>query len=479
MAFGFECLRAFRDELKAKGADIARTAKKVGKDDPRRVIHSLKVGLALTLISLYYYFQPLYDGFGVDAMWAVLTVVLVFEFSVGATIGKLVNRIAATLSAGALSVGVHRLATLSGETGEAILLAFFVFLVGSVVTFTRFYPALKARYDYGLLIFLLTFCMVTVSGYRDDDLFEIAHKRLSTVIIGSFTAVVICVCICPVWIGADLHKSVVNNMEKLGDFLEEFGAEYFATSEDTEQRNDKSRLEGYKSVLNSKTTEENMANLARWEPCHGRFSRQCAYKLDALYCYLSSEIKACIYRIKNEGYLIDQFGADLLTQRPAEIESKIREPCMIICSECGKALKELAGAIRRSNLHSPPVSRIEFSKAAVENLKCTLNSQPLWEDVEDVLDVIPVVAVASQLIGVVSCVEKIAGAVNELASLAHFKSLDDTVSTAHEEPQNILHNGVVVPISEPANHVIVQVDGSSNALPENNSSSETPVISRS
>ncbi|PON51801.1 Aluminum-activated malate transporter [Parasponia andersonii] len=478
MSFGFECLRAFLDELKAKGADIARTAKKVGKDDPRRVIHSLKVGLALTLISLYYYFQPLYDGFGVDAMWAVLTVVLVFEFSVGATIGKLVNRIAATLSAGALSVGVHRLATLSGEIGEAIVLAFSVFLVGSVVTFTRFYPALKARYDYGLLIFLLTFCLVTVSGYGDDEVFEIAHKRLSTVIIGSFTAVAICVCICPVWIGADLHQLVVNNMEKLGDFLEEFGAEYFATLEDTEQRNDNSRLEGYKSVLNSKTTEENMANLARWEPCHGRFSRQCAYKLDALYCYLISEIKACIYRIKNEGYFIDQFGA-LLTQTAAEIESEIREPCMIICSECGKALKELAGAIRRSKLHSAPVSRIEFSKAAVENLKRTLNSQALWEDVEDILDVIPVLVVASQLIGVVSCIEKIAGAVNELASLAHFKSLDNTFSTAQEEPQNILHNGAVVPIPEPANHVIVQVHGSSNALLENNNSTETPVMSRS
>ena len=83
MAFGFECLRALPNKLRAKGIDIARATKKVGKDDPRRVIHSLKVGLALTLIALYYHFQPLYDGFGVNAMWAVFTVVLVFEFSVG------------------------------------------------------------------------------------------------------------------------------------------------------------------------------------------------------------------------------------------------------------------------------------------------------------------------------------------------------------------------------------------------------------
>lgn len=58
-------------------------AKKLGKDDPRRIYHSLKVGLAITVVSLFYYFQPIYDGFGVSAMWAVITVVVVFEYTVG------------------------------------------------------------------------------------------------------------------------------------------------------------------------------------------------------------------------------------------------------------------------------------------------------------------------------------------------------------------------------------------------------------
>ena len=63
--------------------EFARETKNLGQEDPRRIIHSLKVGLAITLISLFYYFEPLYDGFGVSAMWAVMTVVLVFDFSVG------------------------------------------------------------------------------------------------------------------------------------------------------------------------------------------------------------------------------------------------------------------------------------------------------------------------------------------------------------------------------------------------------------
>lgn len=69
--------------FKTKVINFARSITKIGKDDPRRVIHSLKVAIALTFVSLVYYSRPLYDGFGVAGMWAVLTVVVVFEFSVG------------------------------------------------------------------------------------------------------------------------------------------------------------------------------------------------------------------------------------------------------------------------------------------------------------------------------------------------------------------------------------------------------------
>lgn len=76
-------LKALPAKSWGKGVEALREAKKVGEDDPRKIVHSFKVGLALTLVSLFYYYRPLYDGFGVNAMWAVLTVVVVFEFSVG------------------------------------------------------------------------------------------------------------------------------------------------------------------------------------------------------------------------------------------------------------------------------------------------------------------------------------------------------------------------------------------------------------
>lgn len=56
---------------------------KVGREDPRRVIHSLKVGLSLTLVSLLYLMEPLFEGIGSNAIWAVMTVVVVLEFTAG------------------------------------------------------------------------------------------------------------------------------------------------------------------------------------------------------------------------------------------------------------------------------------------------------------------------------------------------------------------------------------------------------------
>lgn len=90
----------------------------------------------------------------------------------------------------------------------------------SSVTFIRFHPKLKARFDYGLLIFILTFCLISVSGYRDDEVLKMAHKRLSTILIGGSAAVVVCSFICPIWAGEDLHNLIAGNIENLGIFLE-------------------------------------------------------------------------------------------------------------------------------------------------------------------------------------------------------------------------------------------------------------------
>ena len=71
------------DKFKAKAMELAKKVKKIGEDDPRRIVHSFKVGLALTLVSTFYYVTPLFASLGVSAMWAVVTVVVVMEYTVG------------------------------------------------------------------------------------------------------------------------------------------------------------------------------------------------------------------------------------------------------------------------------------------------------------------------------------------------------------------------------------------------------------
>nr|KAJ0197993.1 hypothetical protein LSAT_V11C700342720 [Lactuca sativa] len=58
-------------------------AREIAATEPKKVIHCVKVGIALSLVSLLYYMRPLYDGVGGNAMWAVMTVVVALEYSVG------------------------------------------------------------------------------------------------------------------------------------------------------------------------------------------------------------------------------------------------------------------------------------------------------------------------------------------------------------------------------------------------------------
>jgi hypothetical protein len=76
-------MKAFSEKLKRFPGLLWQTVWRVGRDDPRRVVHALKVGLSLTLVSLLYLLEPLFKGIGQNAIWAVMTVVVVLEFTAG------------------------------------------------------------------------------------------------------------------------------------------------------------------------------------------------------------------------------------------------------------------------------------------------------------------------------------------------------------------------------------------------------------
>ncbi|XP_002884858.2 aluminum-activated malate transporter 8 [Arabidopsis lyrata subsp. lyrata] len=434
----FQRLKEFPRKLKDGVTKRMKNVKKFGKDDPRRIIHSMKVGVALTLVSLLYYVRALYISFGVTGMWAILTVVVVFEFTVGGTLSKGLNRGFATLIAGALGVGAVHLARFFGHQGEPIVLGILVFSLGGAATFSRFFPRIKHRYDYGALIFILTFSFVAISGYRTDEILIMAYQRLSTILIGGTICILVSIFICPVWAGEDLHKMIANNINKLAKYLEGFESEYFQPEKISKETN--SCVREYKSILTSKSTEDTLANLARWEPGHGRFRLRHPWKK---YLKIAGLVRQCAFHFEIlNGYVLSNDKA------PQEFDSKFQEPITIMNREVGEALKAMAKSIKTMSKDSACVnSHIDNSKKAIVNLRIALKSS--YPDTEkDLLEIIPGVTMASILIEVVNCVEKISEAVEEFSGLAHFKETLDPKLSAEIGQHQLLHRGSVKPVPD-------------------------------
>ena len=72
-------VEAFSKKLKYVGVK----AWEMGRSDPRKIVFSAKMGLALVLISLLIFFKEPVEELSQFSVWAILTVVVVFEFSIG------------------------------------------------------------------------------------------------------------------------------------------------------------------------------------------------------------------------------------------------------------------------------------------------------------------------------------------------------------------------------------------------------------
>ncbi|KAL8466717.1 hypothetical protein ACS0TY_035683 [Phlomoides rotata] len=435
------------DRIKAKVVETTNMIKKTGKDDPRRIVHSMKVGFALTLASLFYYFRPLYYGLGESAMWAILTVVVVFEFTVGGTLSKSLNRGGATLLAISLGVGAEYLATLGGKKGEPIILGILVFVVATTSTFTRFFPNVKSRYDYGMMIFILTFSLVAVSGYRVDKIMELARQRLATIVIGGVTCIVVSISICPVWAGQDLHNLVAQNIEKLAAFLDGFGGEFFSFPGDgyngLVNEDNKAFLIGYKSVLNSKAIEESLVNFAWWEPPHGKFRFRQLWKH---YLKVGILTRECARQIETLGECIKS-----KPKEASEFHKKIQEPCMRMSIESSKALMQLSSTLSNMTILSPdqPKIHIQNSRDAAIDLKNVLESFSLHDN--HLQQIMQLFVVSSTLMDIIESIEKISKCINDLSQKAHFKK-----ATLKTEPEKQLHQ--VFPEDHKELIVIVTID---------------------
>ncbi|GFZ00840.1 aluminum-activated, malate transporter 12 [Actinidia rufa] len=370
------CLDHMKKHVKIVGAKMKKwpgstweTIWEVGREDPRRVIHGLKVGLSLTLVSLLYLMEPLFNGIGQNAIWAVMTVVVVLEFTAGATLCKGLNRGLGTLLAGSLAFVMEYIAEESGHVFRAIFIGAAVFFIGFASTYIRFFPHIKKNYDYGVVIFLLTFNLITVSSYRVHNVLKIAHDRFYTIAIGCGICLLMTLLVFPNWSGVELHHSTVSKLEGLAKSIEACVNEYFS-DEEKETSEDKSSedpiYKGYKAVLDSKSSDETLALHASWEPRHWR---HCRFPWQQ-YVKLGSTLR-------HFGYTVVALHGCLQTeiQTPRRVRALFKDPCIRLASEVSKALRELASSIRNRRQCSPELLSDHLHQA-LQDLNTALKSQP-------------------------------------------------------------------------------------------------------
>ncbi|XP_031272856.1 aluminum-activated malate transporter 9-like isoform X2 [Pistacia vera] len=286
------------------------------KEDSNRVKFSFKVGLAVLLVSLLILFRAPYEIFGTNIIWSILTVAIMFEYTVGSTFNRGFNRALGSLLAGILAIVVGQLALSAGLVAEPIIIGISIFFVGVITSFMKQWPSLMP-YEYGFRVILFTYCLIIVSGYRMGNPMRTSMDRLYSIAIGGVVAVLVNVLVFPIWAGEQLHKELVNNFNSVADSLEECVKKYledegldhpeFSTTL-MDEFPDEPAYKKCKATLNSSSKLDSLAISAKWEPPHGRFGhffypwseyvkvgavlRYCAYEVMALHGVLHSEIQA-------------------------------------------------------------------------------------------------------------------------------------------------------------------------------------------
>ncbi|KAI5597184.1 hypothetical protein POPTR_002G054300v4 [Populus trichocarpa] len=383
------------------------------KDSIKKIIHCIKVGTALVLVSLVYFVDRLYKEIGDDnAMWAIMTVVVIFEFHAGATLGKGFYRGIGTVLGGGLGCIAAILGEQVGGIGNPFIVGVSLFIFGGAATYARLIPNIKKRYDYGVMIFILTFNLVSVSGIREENVMEIARERLVMIVMG------FAICICtslfffPTWASDEIHNSMVSKFEDLASSIEGCVEEYFRLVGDKENQSVHpiASFRNCVSVLNSKAKDESLVNFAKWEPWHGKFGLFHPWEKYQKIGEVLRELAATILSLK---------GSLNSSKEPLQaLRVSIKEPCEAAGSSLAWTLRELGESIKKMRRCQSEPFIVPRLKLARQGLSQVMSPFKLGK-----LDTAEGLAIACFVFSLMELAEKLEGLakeVEELGELAGF-----------------------------------------------------------